>query len=188
MNPSAEDLIRAFEQINADTILVFPNNSNITLTARQAASLYSGADVRVVPSKTVGEGYAAISMLDTGSGDTEAIIAELTEIMAGTVTGAVSKAVRTSDKDGLSVQPGDYIGFTDDTILVKAPDRNQALEALADKLSAGTYDIMLVLCGDAASAEETAALYDKLRAAYPRTEVIILDGGQPIYDYMLILE
>ncbi len=67
MNPSAEDLISAFRKINADRILVYPNNSNIILTAKQAASLYKDAEVYIIPSKTIGEGYAAISQLETES-------------------------------------------------------------------------------------------------------------------------
>lgn len=67
MNPSAEDLVKAFEQTDAQTIYVFPNNSNIILTAEQAAQLYDNADVRIIRSKTIGEGYSAISMFDPRS-------------------------------------------------------------------------------------------------------------------------
>ena len=67
----------AFREINADVIFVFPNNSNIIMTANQAAELYKDSDIRVVPTKTIGEGYAAISMLDTTLGDADAIISNL---------------------------------------------------------------------------------------------------------------
>ena len=110
-----EDMISAFEQINADVIFVFPNNSNIIMTANQAAEIYKGSDVRVVPSKTIGEGYAAISMLDTEIGDTDAIIESLKEIIADVVTGTVSKAVRDTEMGGVSVRKDDYIGFVGDT-------------------------------------------------------------------------
>ena len=95
MNPSAKDFIEAFEEINASTILVYPNNGNVILTARQAAELYKDADVRVIPSRTVGEGYASLSMLDTTSGDTDSILENVDSIIAGVVTGMVSRASRT---------------------------------------------------------------------------------------------
>ena len=188
MNPSAEDFIRAFENINADTILVFPNNSNIIMTAKQAASLYDKADVRIVSSKTIGEGYAAISMLDTSSGDTDGIITELEEIISGVVTGIVSKAVRDTERDGIDVRLGDYIGFSDGTIYTDSPSRNTAAEALADSLGTGKYDICLLICGNDTSDEEADELYRTLKAKYRRTEIIMIDGGQPIYDYIITLE
>ncbi len=176
MNPSAEDMISAFEQINADVIFVFPNNSN------------KGSDVRVVPSKTIGEGYAAISMLDTEIGDTDAIIESLKEIIAGVVTGTVSKAVRDTEMGGVSVRKDDYIGFVGDTIYVDSPDRAEAALVLAEKMNAKRYDIMLVCCGEDVSSDESDKLQKELSKAYRRTEVVMIDGGQPIYDYIIILE
>lgn len=188
MNPAAEDFLRAFGEINADTILVFPNNGNVILTANQAAGLYDRAKVCVVPTKTIGEGYAAISMLDTGSGDTEAILAELEEIIAGVVTGHVSVANRETVKDGVAVHPGDYIGFAGDRIYVDEPDRAEAVAALADRLQAGRFDILLLVTGQAAPDQEAAQVEARLKTAYPRTEVISIRGDQPVYDYILILE
>ena len=188
MNPSAEDLISAFEEINADVIFVFPNNGNIIMTADQAAQLYKAAEVRVVPTKTIGEGYAAISMLDTSSGDCDAIIEELKEIISGVVTGMVSRAVRDTEMDGVEVKRDDFIGFVGDKIYVDSADRNTAAKALCEATKAQRYDIMLLVCGADATAEETQALYDELQKTYRRTEIVMIDGGQPIYDYIIILE
>lgn len=188
MNPSAEDLIAAFREINADTILVFPNNGNIILTAKQAASLYEGADVRVVPSKTIGDGYAAISMLDTGSGDTDTILSELEEIISGVVTGLVSVAVRNAEMDGIAVKKDDYIGFVDDRVYIDSPSRTDAAVGLCENLRAERYDIMLVIAGSSVSPEEAQSLYSQLQKKYRRTEIVMIDGGQPVYDYIIILE
>lgn len=188
MNPSAEDFIKAFESIDAETILVFPNNGNIVLTANQAASLYDKADVRVIPSKTIGEGYSAISMLDTSSEDTDAIIADAIETIKGVVTGLVSKAVRDTEKDGVSVRQGDYIGFVGDTIYIDDSDRRDTLMLLADKLEAGNYDVALLICGCDVDADESQTVYKELSEKYGRCEFIMIDGGQPVYDYILVLE
>ena len=188
MNPSAEDLIDAFKRVNADVIFVFPNNSNIIMTAKQAAQLYEDAEVRVVPTKTIGEGYAAISMLDTSAGDCDAIIEELAGIIAGVVTGMVSRAVRDSEMGGVQVHKDDYIGFVGDTIYTADATRNEAAEALCAATKAGRYDIMLLVCGADAGSDEAQALCNSLQKQYRRTEVIMIDGGQPIYDYIIILE
>jgi len=188
MNPSAEDFIKAFEKIDAETILVFPNNGNIVLTANQAAALYTKAEVRVIPSKTIGEGYSAISMLDVSSGDTDAIIADAMEAIEGVVTGLVSRAVRDTEKDGVTVRKGDYIGFVGDTIYTDDNDRNGAALSLCDRLDAGSYDVVLLICGADVDSVESQSLYKLLSEKYKRTEFIMIDGGQPIFDYIIILE
>ncbi|MBQ2202197.1 MAG: hypothetical protein II412_06450, partial [Clostridia bacterium] len=91
MNPSAADFLNAFERINADTVYVFPNNGNVIMTAKQAKDLYPASDIRVLNTHTVGEGYAAISMMDTNAGEPDEIVAELDEIIHSVTTGFVSR-------------------------------------------------------------------------------------------------
>lgn len=188
MNPSAEEFVRAFRRINADVILVFPNNGNVLLTARQAAELYPEADVRVLPSRTVGEGYAAISMLDTDCGEVDELIAGVNEVISGVETGMVSRAVRDTERGGVKVRRGDYIGFVGEEIYVDRGNAADALYDLAQKRNAGSRDILLLLCGADADAAESRELCDRLTAAFRRTEVIMIDGGQPVYEYILVLE
>ena len=188
MNPSAEDMIAAFNEINADVIFVFPNNSNIIMTANQAAQLYDGAEVRVIPTKTIGEGYAAISMMDTTVGDTDAVIADLEEVIAGVVTGMVSRAVRDAEMNGVAVKKDDFIGFAGDTVYTDSPARNTAAIELCEAAKAQHYDIMLLVCGADATEAEAQALYNELHSKYRRTEIVMIDGGQPVYDYIIILE
>lgn len=188
MNPSAEDFVEAFESINADTIFVFPNNSNIVLTAKQAAALYDKADIRVISNKTIGEGYAAISMLDTESEDVDAILAEIDEVIASVVTGTVSRASRDTEKDGIAVHNGDYIGFVGDTIYVDSPNAEETALKLSETLHAEKYDVMLLICGKDPKPEAAEKLFRELKQTYKRTEIIMIDGGQPIFDYLMILE
>ncbi|MBQ2602728.1 MAG: DAK2 domain-containing protein [Oscillospiraceae bacterium] len=188
MNPSTEDFIKAFDTVNADTILVFPNNKNIILAADQAAELYKKAEIRVIPTKTIGEGYCAIAQLDTSSGDTDEIITGLREIIAGVVTGVVSRAVRDTEKDGVSVKKDDYIGFSGGKISVDDPDRVAAALTLAENLEAGDFDLIILVRGADAPREETEALAKELGDKYPLSEVITIDGEQPVYDYIMILE
>ncbi len=188
MNPSAEDLIKAFDQCSAETVYVFPNNSNIVLTAQQAAQLYDNADVRIVRTKTIGEGYSAISMFDPSVGDADAVTDALNELIGGVVTGMVSRASRDVSGGAVEVVKDDYIGFVGDDIYVDEPSAEDAMIALCDKLGAGNYDILLILAGEEPSAENARQMVDTLTAKYTRSEVIMVNGDQPIYDYILILE
>ena len=188
MNPSAEDLIKAFDQCSAETVYVFPNNSNIVLTAQQAAQLYNNADVRIVRTKTIGEGYSAISMFDPAVGDPDAVTDSLNELISGVVTGMVSRASRDVSGGAVEVVKDDYIGFVGDDIYVDEPSAEDAMIALCDKLNAGSYDILLILAGKEPFAENAREMADTLTAKYPRSEVIMVNGDQPIYDYILILE
>lgn len=188
MNPSAEDLISAFRKVNAEKIFVYPNNSNIILTAQQAALLYKEAQIYIIPSKTIGEGYASISMLDTQGKTAEEVIEEQKEVISGVITGIVSRSVRDTRQCGIQIHKDEYIGFVGDDILNCSQDKNTALLTLAEKLDAVNYDIILVVCGEGVSVEESEEVYDKLTKANKRTEVIMIDGQQPVYDYILILE
>lgn len=188
MNPSAEDLVKAFDLTCAETIYVFPNNSNIILTAEQAAELYDNADVRIIRTKTIGEGYSAISMFDTTVGDADAVTAYLNDIIGGVVTGMVSRASRDMTSGAVEVVKDDYIGFVGDDIYVDEGSAEDAMLGLCEKLGAENYDILLILAGADADADAAAKMVDTLSAKYKRSEVIMVNGGQPIYDYILILE
>ena len=188
MNPSAEDIIKALDKAYAETIFVFPNNGNIILAANQAAAIYDKANVVVIPTKTIGEGYAAISMLDTSSGDTEEIKAQMAEIIQGVVTGMVSCACRDSQMDGRDIKKGEYLGFCDKKIYAACDNAYDAALTLAESIKAGDYDILMLVCGEDAKREDAAKLYSELSSRYKNTEVILIDGYQPIYDYILILE
>ena len=181
MNPSVERFIQAFNEIEADTIFVLPNNSNILLTARQAAELYDKADIRVIPCKTLGEGYYALANMDTESDDANALEAALTEAAGEVVTGLVSRAIR----DSGNVKEGDYVGISGKEILASAATPESALMALADALGAGSSDVLLVFAG--ADAVDAECVRGKLESMYPRSEVILQSGGQPVYEYILVL-
>lgn len=187
MNPSAEDFLRAFEECNADTIFVFPNNSNVILAAKQAAGLYKESDVRVIESKTVGDGYAALSMLDVSSGDTDAIVEDLNFCMEGVVTASVSKTVRDADM-GIEVHAGDYIGFVGKDILSSDPDRAKTAKTLIDNMDTSSHDIFILINGKDSTPEETAELQEYLAAKAKGSEIYTINGEQDIYSYIIIAE
>ena len=182
MNPSVERFLEAFNAVNADVILVFPNNGNIILTANQAAAMYADSRIVVIPTKTLGEGYYALANLDA-----EQPVEQMTETLkaaaASVTTGLVSCAIRDTEQ----ARTGDYIGFSGKDILCASKDREETVLALARKLDAGTRDILVLFSGLDATADEAARIKQQLEKSCPMTEVILLDGGQPVYDYILVL-
>ena len=188
MNPSAGDFLAAFDRANADTIFVLPNNGNVLLAARQAAGMYTGADVRVIESRSLGEGYAALSMLNTESGDADAITAELTAAMEGVVTAAVATCSRDTDSDGLSLYKGEYIGFIGDRILSADNDPMDTARRLVDELDFTDREICILLSGKDADEQQTQAIRSYIAQTHPGCELYVTAGGQEIYRYILIIE
>ena len=187
MNPSTQDFVEAFEQINADTILVFPNNSNIKMAAEQAAGLYKKADVRVLPSATIGEGYYGIASADRDCGDVEQVVGSIVEMMEAVTTGMVSRAIRDAEGDGVKVVEGDFVGYQGKSILSDSPSRKDAAEALLDRMGAAGRDVMLVFTGCDVPQEEAESFHSELTAKYPNLEIMFNNGDQPIYDYIFVL-
>ena len=188
MNPSVRDFQDAFDSIEAENIVVFPNNGNVILTAKQIADVYDKANIIVIPNKDLGTGYAAISMLDTSKETADELVASIHESMQGVVTAMVSKANRNTEQDGVQIKDGDYIGFADDVIYTDSPNRRECCEKLIDKLDSGDYSIMMFIKGKDVPQDEADALLEELENKYKLTEIIPVDGGQPIHDYVIILE
>ncbi len=188
MNPSAEDFVAAFNSVNADALFVFPNNGNVILTAKQAASLCEDKEVYVIPTKDIGQGYCALSMVDGSSDDPAAIEEDLCGVIHDVVTACVSVASRDTALNGLEVRKGQFIGFVGDTIYCAADTPEQAALDLAEACGTADYDVLLLLKGCDVTEEDAEALSNRFSAAYKRTETILQNGGQPIYHYILILQ
>ena len=188
MNPSAEDFIEAFEEVNADVIFVFPNNGNIILTAEQAAHLYDKSDVRVIESTTIGAGYASLAMLDTSSGDTDAIVEDLRMAMDGVITAEISHCVRDATIDGKEIHTGDYIGFVGKEMLSVNESRLVTVCESIDALNFSRYDFCILICGKDATDEEAEKIEAHVNSHYRGKEIYIINGGQDVYDYIMIVE
>jgi len=187
MNPSAESFIDAFKSVNAKTIFVFPNNSNIIMTARQAASIYKEADVRVIESRDVGACYFALAALDRNSKDVDATEAAVRESIASVSSIVVSKTIRDAHQGDVDVHKDEYVGIQDHTILCCCPTAEQAA-AKSLELCGISADIAIVLSGADTDATKAEELENELSRAFPRTEFILRDGGQAIYNYIIVLQ
>ncbi len=187
-NPSSEEFIQAFDQVNADVIFVLPNNSNIILVAEQAGKIYDKSKVVVVPSKTLGQGYSAIAMLNYGVGDVDAITEYMIESMQNTITAMVGKASRNATMDDVEVVEGEYIGFTDKTIYACNADKVQTAIELLKKFDFTDREYIIVSYGQDATDEERAQVKTAIIENFNGVEVYDVLGEQEVYDFMFILE
>lgn len=187
-NPSTDDFIKAFDEVNADHIFVLPNNSNIILAARQAASMYRDSEIIVIESKNIGQAYSALSLLDYSSGDAEKIARKIRSDMDGVVTGMVTRSVRDATLNGIEISNNDFIGFTDKTMLAAEKDKTLVFKELAEKMGIDEKQYCIVIYGKDASEEDCSAAENYVCRNYPKVEYYAMYGGQDVYDYILILE
>lgn len=188
-NPSTNDFLDAFAKVNAEHIFVFPNNGNILMAAQQAAELYDKAEIHVIPSKSLGTGYVALSCIDPTAPSADDIMAAITDAMGRVTTGYVSPSIRDAELNGVKIKKGDTIGIIDKKIVLSESERATAAEALAARLMDQPDKFMLtVFCGKDAAAEERAALNEALGNAHPSAEIYFIDGEQEIYPYIFVAE
>ena len=187
MNPSTQDFLNAFGRINAQHILVFPNNKNIKMAADQAAELYKDTDIHVLPSTTIGEGYYGIGSIDRDNSNVEEVISSVTEIMQSVTTGMVSIAIRDAEGDQVTVHTGDFVGYSGKQLLSDSPDRTTAALNLIERLEAASRDVMLVFYGEQVTQDEAERLVADLQTRYKNLEIMLNNGQQPVYDYIFVL-
>ena len=188
-NPSTNDFIDAFDKINAETIFAFPNNGNIVMAASQAAEIYTQAKVYVIPAKSMGAGYVALSSMNLDGDDPEAIFKEAEEAIGRISSAYISPAVRDADINGVHVKDGDTIGVKDKEIVVSEPDRVSATHALIDTLlSDGTRFMLTIFFGKDVEEEERSELENYIKENHSDIEVYFIDGKQEIYPYLIVAE
>lgn len=188
-NPSAEDFLAAFERINADHIVVLPNDGNVIMTAEQAAALYQGADVRVIPTRSIAEGYSALSMMDLEVDTIERLLEDMTCNLAGVTTGFVTTAIRDANLCGIEIHEGDWMGLEKDTVYASTSSPLEAAILLFERLpDMEEKQVITAFVGKDVPEEEIAALEEAVNERYPLLEIGFMDGGQDVYRYIFAIE
>ena len=187
MNPSTEDFITGFDTLNADHIIVFPNNKNIVLAAKQAAKIYTESQVHVVESKTIAQGFSALTMLDL-SGEPEDIIAELTDVIANCTTGQVTYAVRDTTVDGIKIRKDDFMGFRDGKIICSCKRKADAVKKLLEACITEDKEIITIIQGKDVKTREVNDLVKHIEKTFPNVECDVINGGQDVYSYIFSIE
>lgn len=187
MNPSAEDIANAVKAANGETVFVFPNNKNIIMAANQAAEMVKDCTVKIVPSKTVPQCIAALTVYAP-----ELSPAENFDRMCGALnqveTASITCAVRDTEIGDVQVQEGDFIGVTKEGIVCAEKDCESAALGALKTLVTEDSSMITVYFGE--EVEETAAqaLAEQIEEAFEDCDVSCYSGGQPVYHYILSVE
>lgn len=187
-NPSAEELIEAFGRCDAEQILVLPNNKNIILAAKQAAELYGGATVRVIETKSLMEGYAALSVITPGITDVDALVRSAEGAVKGVTCGEITAAVRDATLDGVTVRRGEYMALSGGSLAAVATTPEEALLSMLSEWDTDFCEIITIFVGKQVTDEARASLVDRLKETYGDCEIVTYLGGQDIYDYYVSME
>lgn len=186
MNPSTEDIVTAINEVNADQVIVLPNNKNIFMAAQQAAEV-SEIPVAVVETRTISQGMTAMLAFNE-----QATLAEnqqaMTEILSSVVSGSVTHAIRNTAIDGIEITEGDFLGMVDGKIVVSVPDRFSASMDTLRKMISDETEIVTIIIGEEGKAKEAAKIEAALTEIYPEIEVEIHQGDQPVYPYLFSAE
>jgi DAK2 domain fusion protein YloV len=185
-NPSTEDILRAVDDLATDHVIILPNNKNIILAANQVVSL-SSKQVRVVPSRSVPQGVAALLQL-LPDGDLSQVAGAMEHAITQVHTGEVTLATRTVELNGVAIRDGQHIGLSNGQIVVAGEGLESTLLALLEKMDAGSHEVLTLYRGQDISEPDADALAGQIRVRYPELNIETHFGGQPHYPFILSLE
>lgn len=186
MNPSTEDILKAIKEVNADQVIILPNNKNIFMAADQAAEV-ADVPVAVVPSKTVSQGMTAMLAFN-GEQSLEENKKAMTEMLDSVVSGQITNAIRDTAIDGVEIHEGDYLGMVDGKIILSEADKYQATLDTLNKMISEDIEIITIIVGEEGTQAEAEKLSEVIEGSYPDLEVEIHEGKQPVYPYLLSAE
>ncbi len=189
MNPSSEDFVTGFGEIDAENIIVFPNNSNIILAATQAAKYYDKAKVFVAPTKSIAQGYSALTMLDFSSDDIDTILEEVNSIISNVTTGLITYSIRNAEIEGVKINEGEYIGICNGKIVTSKIEKADAVfELLASVEDIEEKEIITIIYGEDIDKETAENIGELIENKYTNLEVELINGKQSVYSYILSIE
>jgi DAK2 domain fusion protein YloV len=186
MNPSTKDILQAAEKSASDKVIILPNNKNIVLTAGQVQSLTT-KNVKVVPSKTIPQGIAALLAFDYEA-DFETNATIMTEALSTVKSIEVTHAVRSAKLNGLSIKKKQAIGFLDGALIAVGDKTTEVVYEVLARAEPGKADVVTIYYGDEAKETEANEINDTISAQYPNLQVEVVNGGQPHYEYIISIE
>ena len=187
MNPSTEDILEAIGQTPAHNVFVLPNNKNIIMAAEQAVKL-ADRNVCVLQTRTIPQGLTAMMAFDPGS-DFVANRSGMTEAMGNVQSGQITFAVRDSEYDGHKIKQGEILAMDNGKIVFTETDVTKSLVKLTKRLVNSSSSYITVIYGSDVSDEDAEAAYEKLRSKISdNIDIVLVNGGQPVYYYIISVE
>jgi DAK2 domain fusion protein YloV len=186
MNPSTQEILKSFENLPTDQVIILPNNKNIILAA-QAAKEVTVKKVHIVPSRTIPQGLAAMMHLNL-DGDLEKIAEKMVKALDDVITGEITVATRTVEIDGVSVEKDQVIGLMNGKLICAARTIEESVMAMLEKASVTDYELITLFYGQDLPPSEANRIADLVRKTYPSLELELQDGGQPHYQFIISVE
>ena len=187
MNPSTEDILKQIRKTPAEIVYVLPNNKNIIMAAQQCVDLVEDKKVIVLQAKTVPQGISAMIAVDP-DGEEADNTAAMEAAMAGVTTMEVTYAARDSEFDGTAIHAGDYLLLVDNQLFGTEKNLDAALDKLAQESAQRGGEFISIFYGEGVQAGEAEGAQAKFEAACPEAEITTLEGGQPVYHYLISVE
>lgn len=190
MNPSTEDFLKAMDTLPNQEIILLPNNKNILMAAKQAASMTQGRRVQVIPTRTIPQGISAmmayVNLYESASMDD--LTAAMQEAVNQVTTGEVTTAVRDSLVDGVTVHEGQWIGILDGKLVFASDSLEATVRHLLQKAHADEHELITLYYGDSINADRAQTLANDLFAEFAKPEIVVVEGGQALYPYIISVE
>ncbi len=186
MNPSTQDILEAVNKVPAETVFVLPNNKNIIMAAEQVDAL-TPKRVIVIPSKTVPQGVTAMLSFDP-EGTEEANVEAMTEALSMVDTMQITYAARNSDFDGYDIHEGDYLALFGPALFGTSQDIKVLLKALAQKVRDDGKEYITIYYGENVKEKHAQKAADLFCEICPDADVNLINGGQPVYYYLISAE
>ncbi|MGO3751141.1 MAG: DAK2 domain-containing protein [Peptoniphilaceae bacterium] len=186
MNPSTEDFLNAIDKLNANNIYIIPNNSNIILAAEQAQKL-SSKNTFVIHSKSVPQGVSSLLVFNDEL-SAEENKKNMEDALSTVISAQVTYAVRDTNMNGKNIKKDDIIGLSGKEILSNGDNISDVTEKLIDSLVNDDISMITLYKGKDESQEDAEILLEKLQKKYEDFDIELIDGGQPLYYYIISLE
>src|SRR5258708_2400845 len=186
MNPSTEELLKAVDAVGPEQVILLPNNSNVMLSARQVAGLTSKT-IYIVPTETMPQGIAALLGFNFEA-DFESNCKAMTEAAKNIQTAEITTAVRTAQIDGVRVREGDYVGLVNGNLAIAGQDMEHVIRETLQRMHIERYEIVTLYFGEDVTRQQAEEIAKRLKEKYSHLEIEVVDGGQPLYAYILSAE
>ena len=187
MNPSTEDILKQIKKTPAEIVYVLPNNKNIIMAAQQCVDLVEDKKVIVLPAKTVPQGISAMIAVNP-DGDEAENTAAMEEAMSLVTTMEVTYAARDSEFDGQAIHAGDYLLLVDNQLFGTEKDLHTALDKLAQASKERAGEFISIFYGEGVDPDQAEQALALFQTACPDAEITMLEGGQPVYHYLISVE
>ena len=187
MNPSTDDILREINRTPAETVFVLPNNKNIIMAAEQSAELCRDKRVIVIPTRTVPQGISALLNFNIDENE-EPIVEAMKEAAAKVHTAMVTYAARDSDFDGHDIHAGEYLALLDGALLGSFKSEDALLAELNRSFSRYDPEFITVYYGEGVEESAADSVAAVLTGGFPEAEIGVVNGGQPVYYYMISVE